>query len=360
MRALVQENPACKDAPLQIAPCAENDFGVWDEYVLRHPCGSFFHLSGWGKVFHAAYGYEPIYLAAWREGALVGLLPLIDVRAPLLGHSIVSTAFTVGGGPLADDNNVVAALAEAAVSLGVERDVKHVELRGEGYVLDGWTRVTGKHAFFRMNIPADEQECLSRIPRKRRADLRKALTAEEAGDLAVRHENDIDTFYKLYGRSLRRHGTPVMPKRFIEELAEVFGQRVEVSFADVRGEPVAALLSFTFKNFVLPCYVGSVDDARARHAHDFLYWTAMRRAAGAGITQFDFGRSQMGSGAYRYKKTWGAAPSPVTHHYRLIRAKTTPNVSPNNPKFKAFSKAWSKLPLPVANKLGPMLAPNFP
>lgn len=360
MTALAQQNPARMDAPLQIAPFAEDELGAWDDYVLRHPDGSFFHLSGWGDVIRGAYGYEPVYLGAWRDGLLAGLLPLIDVRAPLLGRSLVSTAFTVGGGPIGDDDEVVRALADAVARLSEERNAKHVELRGEGYSLDDWTAVSGKHASFRMNIPADEQECLNRIPRKRRADLRKALAAEETGDLCVRYENDVDRFYKFYARSLRRHGTPVMPKRFIEELAHVFGRRVEISFADVKGETVAALLSFTFKDCVLPYYIGSVEDARSRHAHDLLYWTAMRRAVATGISEFDFGRSQFGSGAYRYKKTWGATPIPVTRHYKLIRAQATPNVSPNNPKFKVFSKAWSKLPLPITNTLGPMLAPNFP
>lgn len=360
MRASAQEIIAHMNAPLQIVPFEKNDLSAWDDYVLSHPDGSFFHLAGWGEIARAAYGYEPVYLGAWRGGVLTGVLPLIDVRAPLFGRSFVSTAFTVGGGPIGDDDSIVAALADTAVALGEARDAKHVELRGESFSLDGWKAVTGKHASFRMDILADEQERIHRVPRKRRADLRKALAAEEAGDMAVRYENDVDAFYKLYARSLRSHGTPAMPKRFIEELARVFGRRVEISFAYVRGEPVAALLSFTFKNFVLPYYIGSVDDARSRHAHDLLYWTAMRRAAAAGLTQFDFGRSQVGSGAYRYKKTWGATPAPVTSHYRLIRAQTTPNVSPHNPKFKAFSKAWSKLPLPVANTLGPMLAPNFP
>lgn len=360
MSAPVREITSRVDAPLQIAPFSKDDLSAWDDYVLRHPEGSFFHLSGWGEIARAVYGYEPVYLAALRDGVLTGVLPVVDIRAPLFGSSLVSTAFTVGGGPIGDGDDVVAALAETAAALGEERAAKHVELRGQGFSLDGWATVTGKHASFRMNISPDEQDCFNSIPRKRRADLRKALAAEAADDLAVRYENDIDTFYKLYARSLRRHGTPVMPKRFIEELARVFGRRVEISFADVRGEPVAALLSFTFKDCVLPYYIGSVDDARSRHAHDLLYWTTMRRAAAAGVTQFDFGRSQVGSGAYQYKKTWGAAPSPVTHHYRLIRTQTTPNVSPNNVKFKAFSKAWSRLPLPVANTLGPLLAPNFP
>ena len=298
MSAPVREITSNLDAPLQVAYFRKDDLSAWDDYVLRHPEGSLFHLSGWGGIARAVYGYEPVYLAALRDGVLAGVLPLVDIRAPLLGRSLVSTAFTVGGGPIGDDD-VVAALADAAAALGEERAAKHVELRGQGFSLNGWAKVTGKHASFRMNISPDEQDCLNSIPRKRRADLRKALSAEAAGDLAIRYENDIGAFYKLYARSLCRHGTPVMPKRFIKELVRVFGRRVEISFADVGGEPVAALLSFIFKDCVLPYYIGSVDDARSRHAHDLLYWTVMRRAAAAGVTKFDFGRSQVGSGAYQ-------------------------------------------------------------
>ena len=42
--------------------------------------------------------------------------------------------------------------------------------------------------------------------------------------------------------------------------------------------------------------------------------------------------------------------------YHLVRAKDIPNVSPTNRKYSLFIKGWQRLPLPIANALGPWLA----
>lgn len=361
MTALLKTAPAeSARAPLLVESLPASERHAWDAYVRRHPKGSFFHLYGWSEVISSAYGYRPIYLAAKRDNDIVGLAPLIDVRAPLLGRSLISTAFTVGGGPIGDNYSTIETLANAAVVHGAKDNAQYVEFRGENTKLDGWNTKAGQHASFQMNIPKDEAECLTLIPRKRRADLRKALTAKARGDLRVRFENNIEEFYPLYAASLRDLGTPIMPKRFLQEILRVFGSAVEIAFVDSNGKAVAGLLSFYFGDRVLPYYVGSAPGARTNHAHDLLYWSVMRRAAVRGGSVFDFGRSKIDSGAYKYKRSWGAIPTPLTHQYKLLGAREAPNVNANNPKFKYFSNIWKKLPLPVANALGPILAPNFP
>lgn len=345
---------------LSIAPCTPADKGRWDSYVEGCPGGTFFHLFGWGEVAEAAYGYEPVYLAARRGGAIVGVLPLIDVRSPLLGRSLISTAFTVGGGPVGDDAGVVAALAEKAARLGEERRVRYVEFRGGPHPLEGWVRKTGRYAGFKMPLPADEDEHMNRIPRRRRAEIRKALAAAEKGVLQSRFDQDADGFYELYARSMRALGTPVFPKRFLHEIVRGFGDRAELTFVDYGSAPAAALLSFYFRNTALPYYVGAAPSAREARAHEFLYWSLMRRAAARGASVFDFGRSKIGSGSYQFKKLWGLDPEPLTYQYKLIRARVAPDLSAANPKFMAASERWKRLPLSLANRLGPMLSGNFP
>jgi len=343
-----------------ISYLSPNDLARWDRYVERHPDGTFFHLSGWGEAIRNAYGYEPLYLAAWREGELVGLVLLIDVRSPLLGRALISTGFTIGGGPIGDDSEVVEALALAAASEGTARNVQYVEFRSDVAPLTGWEVKTDKYVNFKIPIAADKVENLKTIAKRRRAEIRKAVEAEKAGDLRVRVEIDPDAFYALYAKSLKALGTPIFPKRFIHELIQNFGDATEISFIDYRGETVSALLSFYFKDSVLPYYIGASPMAREARATDYICWSQMRRAADRGIAFLDFGRSKIGSGSYAYKKHWGAKPEPISYHYKLIAARSTPDINPNNPKFKYFSKAWTHLPLPVANALGPILAPNFP
>jgi len=356
--AMVQHENA--DDVIEISMASGADCDEWDRFVGLAPDATHFHQHGWGQVIQSVYGYKPAYLMARRKGEVVGVLPLIDVKSPLLGHSLVSTAFTVGGGPLTRTPAIAAKLAEAAAKIGEERRVQYVELRSGKACVENWVTKQGKYATFHRAISSDHDANLKAVPRKRRAEIRKAIALVGAGDLDVSLDRDIDRFYALYARSVRDLGTPIFPRRFIDEIASAFGDQVEVSTAVYRGKAVASLVSFYFRDAVMPYFIGAAPGAREARAHDFLYWSLMQRAAGRGVKEFDFGRSKIGSGPYAYKKLWGFAPAPLDYQYWLVKAAALPDVNPNNPKFAVFAKIWRRLPLPAANFLGPMLAPNFP
>jgi len=346
-------------APIVITTSKEGD-GEWDRYVTSRPDGIFYQLAGWGEVVRAVYGYETIYLTARRDGAIVGVLALSDVKSLLLGRSLISAAFTVGGGPLADTPAIASQLAGAAAKCGRARAVQYVELRTQKATLDGWEIKSDKYAGFQKPLEKEEAAILKAIPRKRRAEVRKAIKMAQGGALSIRHDQDVDCFYSLYAQSLRDLGTPVFPRKFIEKIADIFSKEIEISTVEFRGEAVASLVSFYFGRKVMPYFVGASPGARAAKAHDFLYWSLMMRAAGKGVEIFDFGRSKIDSGPYAYKKLWGFEPSALEYQYYRVKADQLPDVNPNNPKFAIFAKLWRRLPAPLANQLGPLLAPNFP
>ena len=84
-----------------------------------------------------------------------------------------------------------------------------------------------------------------------------------------------------------------------------------------------------------------------------MYWEVMRRAAARGCRLFDFGRSKVGTGAFAFKKNWGFAPAPLHYRFQLAPGAAIPDHNPLNPKYRLFIAAWKRLPLPVANLLGP-------
>jgi FemAB-related protein (PEP-CTERM system-associated) len=349
-----------KAAPVAIGLCEDSEAAQWNRYVERHPRGSLFHLSAWGEAIRAAYGYESAHLVAKRGGEIVGGLPLIDVRSPLLGRALISTAFSVGGGPLGENDDIIRSLGEAALREGEKRRAGYVEIRSDEVALCDWPRKEGKYANFTMTLPQNEEDHLRAIPKRRRAEIRKALAAHKSGALRCYVKNDPDRFYDLYARSLRRLGTPVFAKKYLRTLMDAFSDRIELSFVDYEGSPAAALLSFYCKDRVHPYYVGAASCARTARAHELLYWDLMRRAAARGILTFDFGRSKLGTGAYHFKKLWGVEAEPVVYRCRLVKARAAPDVSPTNPKFSIFADLWKRMPLAAANRLGPLLAPNFP
>lgn len=335
------------------------DRDEWNAYVRAHPDGNFFQLCGWADAARAAYGYETHFITVRRAGALAGVLALTDAKTPLLGRSLVSTAFSVGGGPLADDADALAALLAEAERIGAAARVSYVECRSD-FNADGWIAKTGTHAGFIAPLIADDEKALAAVPRKRRAEIRKSLAAAADGAIVLREGVSAADFHRLYAISLHRLGTPVFPRRFLDALLAAFADDSEIIGVEAGGELVAALVNFHHRDTVLPYYVGASDKARETRAFDYIYWMTMRRAAARGLRAFDFGRSKLGSGAYQYKHLWGIEPAPVTYRLRLITASHAPDVSAANPKFATFSKLWPALPAPMVNRLGPLLAPNFP
>jgi FemAB-related protein (PEP-CTERM system-associated) len=205
------------------------------------------------------------------------------------------------------------------------------------------------YATFRKTLLADDEQNLLAIPRKQRAVVRKAIAA----GLHSAVEHDLERFFPLYAASVHRLGTPVFARRHFALLRTVFGDDCDILTVYQGQQAQASVLSFYFHGEVLPYYGAGSVLARSSGANDFMYWELMRRAGARGVRQFDFGRSKLGTGAFDFKKNWGFAPQPLPYAYKLIRASALPDVNPLNPKYALFIRAWRRLPLPLANLLGP-------
>lgn len=332
---------------------------AWGAFVDHAPQATFFHDWRWSDIVQEAHGHAPLRLAAMRGDEVVGILPLTEVKSPFFGRSLISTGFTVGGGVAALDDQAAHALAEAAIEAGRARKVSYVELRSERALFSDWRSKEQTYASFIKTMPFDEDARLAAIPRKRRAEVRKAIKLEAEGRLRIRFENDVSVFHDIYARSVRNLGTPVFSRRYVALLTEAFGDAAEIAIVEGDGAPVAALMSFYFRDRVMPYYVGAIDGARPLRAFDYLYWKVMARAGDRGAPVFDFGRSKIGTPHFDYKKLWGFEATPLAYQYALINAKEVPDVNPNNAKFALVSSAWKRLPLPIANRLGPILARNL-
>ncbi|MBN9554206.1 MAG: FemAB family PEP-CTERM system-associated protein [Alphaproteobacteria bacterium] len=325
----------------------------WDDYAASRPDANFFQLSGWREVVKRSFGHACPYLAARRaDGKISGILPLTEIDSRLFGHFLISTGFSVGGGPLASDPSALAELLGEAEELGRARKVAYVELRDCAEAGQAWKAKGDLYAGFEGPIAREEADNLKQIPRKQRAVVRKAL--EQGFTVAI--ERTIQPFFDLYARTLRDHGTPILPRRFYENLLTVFGNACEILTVRKDGVPTASVMSFYYRDKVLPYYTGSLVEARRSGANDMMYWALMRRAVERGATVFDFGRSKVGTGPYSFKSNWGFSPRPITHQYLLIGRDTLPNLNPTNPRYAKIIAAWQRLPIPVANAISPFIS----
>lgn len=289
---------------------------------------------------------------AERDGQVCGLFPLGQVRHLLFGHSLISVPFCVAGGVLADSPEVQTALEEAAVSLARRLGVDHLEVRNEKPQRDDWLRKDSLYVGFRRELSEDHDANMQAIPRKQRAMVRKGIKAGLVGEL----DEGIDNLYEAYSQSVRNLGTPVFPRKHFQAIRDEFGDDVDVVTIRHEGKVVALVMNYYFRDQVLPYYGGGISAARSLAANDFMYWEVMRRAVEKGCRSFDFGRSKVDTGSYRFKKHWGFEPEPLNYEYFLVKSAEMPDLNPNNPKYALFIKAWKKLPVGMSRMLGPWLA----
>jgi FemAB-related protein (PEP-CTERM system-associated) len=344
------EHEATADA-LTVGPLGETEHEAWDRYVRAAPDATFFHLAGWRRVIEREGGHRTHYLCARRNGEITGVLPLAEVKSRLFGHSLISTPFCVYGGAVANSAAEREALETHARRLADELRVEYLELRNTQSSSGDWS---GKDMYvtFRKRIATDDDANLKAVPRKQRAMIRKGIDA----GLKSHVDRDLDAFYDMYSVSVRNLGTPVLAKRFFAALLAEFGDAADVLTVTRNGVPVSSVLSFYFRDEVLPYYGGGTEEARDVKANDFMYWELMRCAVKRGVTLFDFGRSKVGTGSYSFKTHWGFEPEVLKYQYHLVRSTKVPDLSPLNPKYRAMIATWKRLPVPVTRILGPMVA----
>lgn len=328
----------------------EQDAHCWDQFVLSSEGGTFFHRSGWRQLFRDVFKLDPHYLVAERGTEIVGVLPLVLQRSLLFGTSLVSTPFCVEGGTLAKDAAADAALTSAAIALQKRTRAPYLEFRSRK-ASRSWAVKHDLYATFSRPLSADDQENLIAIPRKQRAVVRKTFESGLVSEVA----EDADAAFQIYAESVRNLGTPVFAKRYFSALLKTFGKDCDIVLVRDGLTPVSAVLNFYHGDTVLPYYGGGTKLARRNGANDFLYWEVMRRAAARGYRRFDFGRSKAGTGAFAFKKNWGFTPEWLEYEYHFLSGQKMPDKNPLNPKYSLMIRAWKKLPLPVANLLGPWL-----
>ena len=325
---------------------------AWDQFVEASPKATFFHRSGWLNVLQESFGHRPYYYYVESDGRICGVLPLFHIRSRLFGNRLTSTPFCVAGYPVSNSPEVDELLDQKAIDLLGQVGASYVEYRDTEGNRIGWSKQGDLYATFLGELEQDADWQLQHIPRKQRAVLRKALATET---LTWTIDPDTSDLYPLYALSVRNLGTPVFPRQYFKRLKEEFGNACEVLTVRFENQPISSVLSFYFRDRVMPYYTGSRPEARAYGANDLMYWLVMRRAVERGCKFFDFGRSKLGTGPYHFKKNWGFEPRPVTHMYYLVEGQDVPRVNPNNPKYGALIALWQRLPLPVANVLGPYL-----
>ncbi len=335
------------------------DTGAWDEFVGQHDRGLFFHLSAWQSVIKQTYRFTAHYLIAKQGSAIVGILPACLVKRPFIGKAVISNPFSVSAGPVAESPDIAEALLRRLVEDGRKFGARYIELRDvalppqsddvETGVPEPW-QAQSTFATFKKTLLPDHDQILLDIPNRQRAVIRKA----QKHDLETVQHRDVDRFLNVYGLSLRNLGTPIYPRKYFLALLDEFPESTGITTICKDGVDLTSVLSFYYKDTVMPYYGGGIPAARQFNSYPYMYWQLMCHGVDNGYSEFDFGRSPIASGPYSFKKNLGFKPRKMVYSYLSLDKHAIPNLTHDDDNVQRLTNIWSKLPLALTNRLGPL------
>ncbi len=343
---------------LRIRPLTRDREGAWEAFVQAEPPGTIFHSLSWRDVLLRTFRHDARYLIAEDDGGVVGVLPLVGVRSIFFGRSLVSVPFGVYGGILAKTAAATQGLVLEARRISREFGAQYAELRHLESPPGIELPASDLHATFVRTLPADPSAVLNSIPRKARAEVRKAKDNPEL-EVDI-NRLSVAEFHGLFAENKRKLGSPVFPRSLFANLKERLGRDCVMLCIRHRGRAVAAVMSFVWKNTYMAYYSGASEEANEVSANNLMYCASMEDAASRGLSIFDFGRSRRDTGAFAFKKNQGFEPRGLAYHFVLEPGESLPSVNASNPRYDLAKAVFRRLPAFAAEKLGSFVVKRMP
>jgi len=328
----------------------------WETYIQNSDRTVFAHQLGWKSVVEETFKHRSIYIMAYRQRRVVGILPLVLVNSLLFGRFLTTSPFLTFGGIACDDEDVASALVGRAIKIARDHQVTYVELKNDTSYRCLSDTKTGYSTLMLDLSPGGDEIWKSKLRPSARRNVRRA---EKAGLRVVEGHEHLDAFVDIYARNMHRLGTPTHSRDFFESILEHFPKTL-LLLVQHRNSYIGGTLLVPFRNTILMPWVCGLQEYFDLRPNNLLYWESIVRACDRGFRQLDFGRSKWNSGTFNFKSQYGAQPIQLYYQYLLNTARAVPSVDPENPRFKSVIAVWRKLPLPVVNFLGPYIIRNIP
>jgi len=340
---------------LRIAPF-DGSAAEWDGLVKGFDGSTFCHLGSWRSVMSEVLGRSLHYRVALDGvGRAHGALPLVRVRSRLFGDYLVSMPFLSYGGPLGSDEARALLVREAAREAR-EMGVDLLELRSRTPV-SGPVRTSERKLTVLLALPSSAPELWEKgLPGKVRSQVRRpmkeGMEARFGADL-------LDAFYRVFARTMRALGTPVLPKDFFRAVVSGMPEQVVVGVVFWKERPVAAGFGFLWNGEVEITWAGALREVSRMAPNMLLYWAFIEEAIRRGAHTFNFGRCSPGSGTHRFKRQWGGQEFPLPWaQWSPGSVMATP--APTGRKYQVATAIWSRMPLALTNRLGPFISRSLP
>lgn len=341
---------------MEIRKLNSQEENLWDQYILKSKSATFYHQIGWRNVVEKTYGHKPFYLIAEDNGDIQGVLPLFLIDNKMLGRKFVSIPFAPYGGMCAENLNVEKALSEKAKIIAKERNVDYLEIRSK-IVLEGDFEKSDQYYTLILELESNSEFVWNKFSRKIRNAVRKGIKNNLEFEIG---KNCYKDFYRIYSNSMHDLGTPAHKESFFKNLLIEFPEQAKIAIIKHENKIIAGIFLLYFKDTIISGWASSDKSHLELNPNNLIYWETIKSGCEQGYKYFDFGRSLSDSGTYRFKIPWNAEVNQLHYHYYLHKAKKVPNVSQESENRKLFAQVYSKIPLQLANVIGPKLRKEFP
>jgi len=387
-------------------PYHVSDQRLWDQYVENHLHATLYHLSIWKNIIEKTYGHKTYYLIAEQQtftplntssyltGAtnptnqikplareihdsdsrahctgptnpVVGILPLVHMKHPFFGNSLISIPFFDLGGILADNAEVEKALLSEAIKLAQKLKAKNIELRNpqpatrnSQPATRNWVAQTRSHKVRMLyELPESSEMLMKSYKSKLRSQIKKPL--KEGLYLKVGGIELLEDFYKVFSINMRDLGSPVHSSKLMKNVLAEFSEKAKIVMVYKDKQPLAASLIIGFKDTLENPWASALREYSRLSPNMLLSWTMLEYACDNGYSYFDFGRSSPDEGTYKFKKQWGAKPTPLHWQYISLDGKSIEKETPEKSKFDKAIHYWKKLPVSLTKLAGPMIRKNI-
>lgn len=339
--------------------CAAKAPDTWNGYLTKWGYDGFHLRSEWAEVFSSAFRHRPYFLWMQTDERITGVLPLMHISGPIFGSFLVSQPYLNTGGVLADTPEVAAQLIERAVQLADSLNVKHLELRHETRTEHPRLNSTNtEKVHMRMELPASADSLWTGLRSKLRSQVKKPLN-DTSLSVTFGHLDQLDAFYDVFCRNMRDLGTPPFSKRLFREMLVQFGDSAEICSVILNEQPIASGFLLHGPEVTLIPSASSLREFNHTACNMLMYWHALKRSVERGQKAFDFGRSSLDSGTYKFKQQWGAEGYPAVWQYCLRQGKIG-DVRPSSGKFDKVIAVWQKLPVWFTKLIGPEIVRGIP
>jgi serine/alanine adding enzyme len=331
----------------------------WDGFVGLHPGSTAYHYTSAIEIGRRAFGLPCWYLAArGDDGGLRGVLPLVEQSSLLFGRNLTSVPFFTYGGILATGQEAPRALAEAAEALRGRRRAGHVELR---HTL-AMPELQLPHRMDKVSMVLALPDSTDQLQKQLGAKLRSQIRRPERESIQVQWGGAelLPQFYGVFAPAMHGLGTPVYPLQFFYCALEGFGDKARVVLLRMAGEVHAAAILLRHPATCEVPWAAASPEGKQKSLNMRMYWELLLQTLSDGRREFDFGRSTIDSGTYKFKAQWGAVARQLYWHYCMPEGRALPMLNQSNPKFAIAARLWSRMPLWCANLLGPRIARSLP